>query len=99
MHSRRRFATVLGCTVALALVGAPSATASSAPYVVVYRDTVIDPLTATAQLESTYGFNARFRYAATLKGFAATLSDVQRVAVAADPLVANQDLLDPAAQP
>jgi len=88
MPSARRLAAVVGCAVALALSGASDAAAASGPYVVVYRDTVADPLATTAQLEGTYGFNARFKYASALKGFAATLSDTQRTLLAADPVVA-----------
>ena len=35
-----------------------------------------------------YGFNARFDYSSALKGFAATLTDVQRTSLSADPAVA-----------
>ena len=88
MPSARRLAGVVGCALALALSGASDAAAASGPYVVVYRDTVADPFATTAQLEGTYGFNARFKYASALKGFAATLSDTQRTLLAADPVVA-----------
>ena len=45
------------------------AVAASGPYVVVYKDTVVDPVATTNQLQAQYGFNARFDYSSALKGF------------------------------
>ena len=85
---RRRLAAALVCTAGLALAFAADAVAASGPYVVVYKDTVVDPVATTNQLQAQYGFNARFDYSSALKGFAATLSDAQRTALSAAPAVA-----------
>jgi subtilisin family serine protease len=88
MHRPRRLTVALACAAGLALACATNAVAASGPYVVVYKDTVLDSVATTSQLEIKYGFNARFDYSSALKGFAATLSDTQRTALAADPAVA-----------
>src|SRR5437588_2493497 len=85
---RRRRSIVAGCTLVLALLAAQSASATTGPYVVVYKDTVVDPAATTAQLQTQLGFNAPLRYQAALKGFAAVLTDTQRTQLAANPTVA-----------
>ena len=87
MHRRRR-SIVAVCTVVLALAAAQAAAASTGPYVVVYKDTIVDPAATTSQLQTQLGFNAPLRYQSALKGFAAVLSDTQRTLLAANPSVA-----------
>src|SRR2546423_13065011 len=87
MHRRGR-SIVAGCGAALALAAAQTAAASTGPYVVVYRDAVVDPAATTAQLQTQLGFNAPLRYQSALKGFAAVLTDTQRTLLAANPSVA-----------
>jgi len=88
MSRSRRLTTALACAVALGLACAADAVAASGPYVVVYKDTVLDSVATTTQLQAKYGFNAKFDYSSALKGFAATLTDAQRTSLSADPAVA-----------
>src|SRR3989442_4516961 len=85
---RRCLALTAACVAAWALGSAATASATVQPVVVVYRDTVVDPDSLTSQLQTVDVFTAKFRYKAALKGFAASLSDLQRSQVAADPGVA-----------
>src|SRR5207302_11396383 len=85
---RRSIALTAACVAAWALAWAATASATVQPVVVVYRDTVVDPDSLTSQLQTADAFTAKFRYKAAIKGFAASLSDLQRSAVAADPSVA-----------
>jgi subtilisin len=73
---------------ALATLGAAAASASSQGYVVVYKPSVGDPDALTAQLQSRHGFRAQFSYDRAVHGFAATLGDAARRAIAARPDVA-----------
>src|SRR5437899_13009135 len=86
--SKRRVAVLMCSAVALTLAAAQDALATTGPYVVVYKDAVADPVATTTQLQTAYGFNARFRYLSALKGFSATLTDTQQAQLAADPSVA-----------
>ena len=88
MRRSRRLTTALACAVALGVACAADAVAASGPYVVVYKDSVLDPTATTNQLQTKYGFNAQFDYSSALKGFAATLTDVQRTSLSVDPAVA-----------
>ena len=87
---RRGRASLCACAVA-ALAGlalAAPAGAASGPYVVTYRDSVVDPVAVTDRLQTTLGIRPSFRYASALGGFAATLTDTQRLTLVADPSVA-----------
>jgi subtilisin len=86
--SIRGLCGALSAALAALALAAATAAASSAPYVVVYHESVADPSAATAALETKAGFRAKFRYRAALAGFAATLSYTQLNLVKADPGVA-----------
>jgi len=73
---KRRLALALAATVA-AVLALSVATASAAPYVVVYKPSVESPGAVTAKLQARVGFRARHRYHAALRGFSAELGDRQ----------------------
>ena len=84
----RRLALALAVVVAAALFAPLSASAATGNYVVVYRDGVTDVEALTTSLETTLGLRARFRYGAAIPGFAATLTDTQRLSLEANPAIA-----------
>src|SRR5207247_5585035 len=57
-------------------------------YIVVFRDTVRDPVSLTQSLVKTQGGSRLHTYTSALKGFAARLSDATVAALRQDPLVA-----------
>ncbi len=62
--------------------------AQPAPYVIVYKNSVVSPGNATAALHQAAGVNPGLTYASALKGFAASLTGAQLAAVQSDPNVA-----------
>ena len=57
-------------------------------YIVVYHPSVERPGAETSELEQEAGFESRYRYDASVEGFAAKLSPAERREVASDPQVA-----------
>ena len=89
----RRLSALL--VLGLSLVAfVPAATADGGrpgapkPYVVMLRAKAPDATSITDGLQHRLGFAARFRYATTVKGFAADLTDAQLDRLQADPDVA-----------
>ena len=76
---------LLGALVATAL---PVSPAQAAPYVVVYKDSVLDAAALTDTLQTTLGFTARRRYSSSLRGFSADLTTAQLTSLKADVNVA-----------
>jgi len=66
-----------------------SAAASTKSYIVVFKDTVLDPATVATQQGRAHGFQASFVYRWALKGYAARMNEQAALALSRDPLVAS----------
>jgi len=55
-----------------------SAAASTKSYIVVFKDTVLDPATVATQQGRAHGFQASFVYRWALKGYAARMNEQLR---------------------
>lgn len=85
---RRLISLVMAGAVLAATAGPAQAEASPArPYVVVFRDSVMDSGATTSALAKGLSFAPTFRYGSALKGFAARLTARQLAEVQADPNV------------
>lgn len=86
--TQMRRARIIIATACVLLAAPAAAAASTDRYVVVYKSTVSDASAQTSTLQSRLGFSASFRYASSLKGFAAGLTAGQLNALDHDPSVA-----------
>ena len=66
-----------------------SAAASTKSYIVVFKDTVLDPAAVATQQGRAHGFQASFVYRWALKGYAARMNEQAALALSRDPLVAS----------
>jgi subtilisin len=92
MSRRRRGLACALAVVGLAALAGPivagDAATTTAPYVVVLRDAVTDPLTTDQTLETRLGISPKFEYSRAVKGLAADLSATQVSQLQADSSVA-----------
>ena len=66
-----------------------SAAASTKSYIVVFKDTVLDPAAVATQQGRAHGFQASFVYRWALKGYAARMNEQAALALSRDPLMAS----------
>ncbi len=95
-------AAALLAVPALAVAAPPAAAAPAAPtapYVIVYKNSVSSPGNATAELHNTASVNPGLTYASAFKGFAASLTGAQLAVVQSDPDVAYVEPTSPSPRP